>query len=408
MRWLKSSHNRWNALLFNLMDLMGKIANSSPLAPSTIEDFELAPIYRWNIALFCLANFALHLAFLVLREPKLVWYGYCGGESVRKRCENPGDLLRSLLTPPPVRLASLISVPAFMTSEAIYFCSAPRRPGFPLSETLVFMLFPCSFTVTAVGHYVTGYWTNKIFQNAFVALGALLFFPLALKLRHELGRLEDDMLVQHIHYGVFAGMAQFMGMTFFLADGFGCLLAQHTIEEIDASCGGVVYPAFGCAANIGAMLIYRVGFGIFDQAIIKTNTTTADVMKFNITNREKVGASKRRPPSQEAFVNFVSNTSVVATASDSAKALRRSGVPILVRKFAGGAGDQHAYHPRASHHLHVGHLLHVSGLHDSALLRREASSGENKGRAAGVRNGKSSERGVLCVEGWGGGRREGL
>ena len=79
-----------------------------------------------------------------------------------------------------------------------------------------------------------------------------------------------------------------MGMTFFLADGIGCLLVQDTIEEIDARCGGVVYPAFGCAANIGAMLIYRVGFGIFDQAIIKTNTTTADLMKFNITRREKL------------------------------------------------------------------------------------------------------------------------
>lgn len=62
------------------MDLMGKIANSSPLTPSTIEDFELAPIYRWIIALFCLANFTLHLLFPLLREPKLVWYGYCGAE----------------------------------------------------------------------------------------------------------------------------------------------------------------------------------------------------------------------------------------------------------------------------------------------------------------------------------------
>lgn len=95
-----------------------------------------------------------------------------------------------------------------MTSEAIYFCSAPRRSGFPLSEMLVFMLFPLSFAVTAVGHYVTDYWTEKIAQNTIIALGALFFFPLALKLHKELGRLEDDMLVQHIHYGVFAGMAQ--------------------------------------------------------------------------------------------------------------------------------------------------------------------------------------------------------
>ena len=50
-----------------------------------------------------------------------------------------------------------------MTCEAIFFVSAPRRPGI-LQETIVFMLFPLSFAMTAIGHYLSGYWEVKIRQ----------------------------------------------------------------------------------------------------------------------------------------------------------------------------------------------------------------------------------------------------
>ncbi|GMH98259.1 hypothetical protein TrST_g971 [Triparma strigata] len=252
----KKLHNKWNSLLFYLIDSVYRLMDCSPISLSTTEDFELAPIYRIYIGFFCVANFVLHLMFPVLKEPKLVWYACC-------------------------------AVPAFMTSEAVYFCAAPRRPGFPLRESIIFLLFPASFFVTAIGHYVTDYWTEKVSQNLLISAGSLLFFPLALKLRYELGNLDDSLLTEHIHNGVFAGMANFMGMTFFLAEGFGCLLGRSTIDEIDANCGGIVFPAFGCAANIGAMLIYKLGFGIFDKAILNSNTTTADVMKFNLSLREK-------------------------------------------------------------------------------------------------------------------------
>jgi hypothetical protein len=50
-----------------------------------------------------------------------------------------------------------------MTCEAIFFVSAPRRPGI-LLESVVFMLFPLSFAMTAIGHYLSGYWAVKIRQ----------------------------------------------------------------------------------------------------------------------------------------------------------------------------------------------------------------------------------------------------
>ncbi|GMH71001.1 hypothetical protein TL16_g05543 [Triparma laevis f. inornata] len=189
----KKLHNKWNSFLFRVIDAIYRLMDNTPLILSTIEDFELgennsrslntleastllnyshlkrlaslapltpsppAPIYRITIGSFCVANFVLHLMFLVLKEPKLVWYAYC-------------------------------AVPAFMTSEAVFFCSAPRRPGFPLKESMIFLLFPASFFVTAIGHYVTGYWIAKVDQNTLIGVGSMTFFPLALKLRHELGR----------------------------------------------------------------------------------------------------------------------------------------------------------------------------------------------------------------------------
>jgi hypothetical protein len=58
---------------------------------------------------------------------------------------------------------SYCALPSFMTCEAIFFVSAPRRPGI-LLESVVFMLFPLSFAMTAIGHHLAGYWEVKIRQ----------------------------------------------------------------------------------------------------------------------------------------------------------------------------------------------------------------------------------------------------
>jgi len=176
------------------------------MALYTVGDFELAPVYRISIAIFCFANLVLHTIFAITLEPKLVWYSYC-------------------------------AVPGFMTCEAIFFCSAPRRPGI-LQESIVFIFFPLSFAMTALGHYLSEYWVLKIKQNVLITVASTMFLPLAIKLRHELSKLDDSILSNHIHYTVFGGCAQFVGMIFFIAEGVGCLQEATTIEEIESSCGG--------------------------------------------------------------------------------------------------------------------------------------------------------------------------